>query len=590
MTGKFTRCLISAASVALFWGLLPVIHTVAGEVGSTLNLLSMSTVIAEQAPKKDAEPQSAEEKTPEKSADEAPEESADEGSGTDRTKSKSDQSKAGKSSASAEKKASADPEPPEDSKEKAADDETEAPDKEGPKPFVVKRKPLKIESTLDGVFVAAQMQEVAIRPESWSSFKVLEAVPHGTEVKQGDWLVRFDADDLEEKLAQEAIDQQLNELALMKLEEQSPRDLKLLELAYQESKERYDQLVEDHEHYLDTDRPHSVRVADYYYDSAKEDLASQEEELTQLKKMYEADELTEETEAIVLRRQEFSVDTAKLYLDLHAASRDYSLKYQLPRTDLTYENALKQAKLALEQAETAKKIATSQSTFELEKARTARARSVQNHAKLLGDRALMELRAPADGTVYYGRCINGQWAELSSLSTKLIPHGTITSNTVLMTIVKQRPLVVTCYLGEKGLPDYRKSQDVLVIPAVDDKAEVSGRIEKLATVPGSSRKFEVQIEITGRDLPDWLVAGMSCSVKVKTYNKPDALLVPKDLVQTDEENEKVKYVMLLERENEEPVRREVKLGRSKEKLVEVLSGLAEGDKIVKEEPKKEDKE
>jgi HlyD family secretion protein len=84
------------------------------------------------------------------------------------------------------------------------------------------------------------------------------------------------------------------------------------------------------------------------------------------------------------------------------------------------------------------------------------------------------------------------------------------------------------------------------------------------------------------------VDGMSCNVKVTTYDKKDALLVPEELIQTDEDDDKIKYVMRLTDDDEEPVRREVKLGKSKDKQVEILSGLKEGDKIVKEEKKDED--
>ena len=77
-------------------------------------------------------------------------------------------------------------------------------------------------------------------------------------------------------------------------------------------------------------------------------------------------------------------------------------------------------------------------------------------------------------------------------------------------------------------------------------------------------------------------------MKVVTYDKKDALLVPVDMIQTDEDDDKIKYVMRLAADDEEPIRREVKLGKTKDKMVEVLSGLKEGDKIVKEEPKKED--
>src|SRR5690606_4159094 len=101
---------------------------------------------------------------------------------------------------------------------------------------------------------------------------------------------------------------------------------------------------------------------------------------------YEADEITEETEAIVLRRQEFEVRTAKLMLELQTASRDYTLNVSLPRNDLFYKMMLEQTKLAMDKAQAAMELGTTRSKYELEKKRAARARSLKNNAKLLSDR------------------------------------------------------------------------------------------------------------------------------------------------------------------------------------------------------------
>jgi HlyD family secretion protein len=476
--------------------------------------------------------------------------------------------------------------------EKKSEDATKSDDakKEAkkPKPFTVESKPLKIEQTLEGVFVASEMEEVPLRPDVWTRYTVVEAVPHGTEVKKGDVLVRFDDEDIEERLAEETIDQRLSELALMQAEEESPRAEKLLKLTYESAKRTHDQLVEDHKYYLETDRPFAERIANYRFDSAKEDLASQEEELSQLKKMYEADEITEETEEIVLRRQEFEVSTAKLMLELQTANRDYTLQVSLPRNDIYYTTALEEAKLTLEQARTAMELGTTRGKYDLEKKRAARTRSVQANAKLLGDRSLMEIKSPTDGTVYYGRCVTGQWAEIGSMTAKLVPFSMIPPNTVLMTVVKQRPLYVLTSVGEKEIIEYKDGLPATIAPVADDKLELKGKIAKLPRVPGGGKKFELQLDLDKSDLPEWLVAGMSCAVKVVTYDKKDALLVPVDMIQTDKDDEKIKYVMRLAGDDEEPVRRDVKLGKTKDKMVEVLSGLKAGDKIVKEEPKKED--
>ncbi len=482
-----------------------------------------------------------------------------------------------------------------DAKEKAEstekdEEKSEAEEKPKAKPFTVKKKPLKIEQKLDGVFVAEDMEEVALRPDTWARYVVKEAVEHGTEVKKGDVLVRFDDEQIEEKLADETIDQRLSELALMQAEEQAPRTEKLLKLAYEAAKRSHDQLVEDHKYYLDTDRPFAERIAKYRYESSKEDLASQEEELEQLKKMYEADEITEETEEIVLRRQEFEVSTAKLMLELQEANRDYTLNVSLPRNDLFYTTALNEAKLALEQAKTAMELGTTQGKYDLEKKRAARSKSLQANAKLLKDRDLMVIKAPTDGTVYYGRCVSGQWAEIGSMMAKLVPYSMIPPNTVLMTIVKQRPLYVVTNIGEKDLPEFKTGMKATTTPTADTDDELAAKVTKLAGIPGGGKKFEMRLDLDKEDLPDWLVAGMSCSVEVTTYDKKDALMVPADLINTDEDDDKIKYVMLFKGDDREPVRREVKIGKTKDKEVEILSGLKVGDKIVKEDKKKDEED
>ena len=84
-------------------------------------------------------------------------------------------------------------------------------------------------------------------------------------------------------------------------------------------------------------------------------------------------------------------------------------------------------------------------------------------------------------------------------------------------------------------------------------------------------------------LPAWLVAGMTCKVKITTYHNQSALQIPVDLLQTDAGNEESQYVQLVDPAQDEPVRRLVTVGRRQGKMIEVLTGLKVGDKIVKKE-------
>ena len=88
----------------------------------------------------------------------------------------------------------ADKEQAEESEETEGDEEAgkaKEEEEKGPKPHKVERKPLKIETEVDAVLVASEMAEVALRPEVWTQFEVVEAVEHGARVKKGDVLVRM---------------------------------------------------------------------------------------------------------------------------------------------------------------------------------------------------------------------------------------------------------------------------------------------------------------------------------------------------------------------------------------------------------------
>jgi multidrug efflux pump subunit AcrA (membrane-fusion protein) len=193
----------------------------------------------------------------------------------------------------------------------------------------------------------------------------------------------------------------------------------------------------------------------------------------------------------------------------------------------------------------------------------------------------MTLKAPADGIVYYGRAVNGRWMEVSSQESKLIPFGTVTPNSVVMTIVKDRPMYVETTVGEKELPTVKAKQPAIVSPVADTEVELKAEVAKVADVPGAGNKFPVRVDLKSNDEPDWLMPGMTCKAKITVYDVKDAIVIPAELLQTDKDDPKQKYVMLQVEGKEKLVRRDVKVGKTKEKEVEIVKGLAAGDLVVK---------
>lgn len=448
-----------------------------------------------------------------------------------------------------------------------------------PEAQAVRLKDIKIEATLEGVF-AGTGTEVALRPEAWATFEVVELVRHGTPVRKGETLVRFDDEAYRKAIAAKALEQQVGEIALLQAEEQFPRLEKSADLNLQEAERAFQAARDEYQRFLDVMRPMSIRMAENNLKSSRQSLENAQEELTQLEKMYEADEITEETEEIVLKRQRFQVEMAKFSLEYAEVNYEYTVSVSIPRREEALQVAVEQARLALEQAQMAKSLGLSRQRFELEQMREARKKAAEEHAKLLADRDLFVLKAPCDGIAYYGRCVDGKWVDLATLEGKLLPHGAAPTNSVLMTIVAPRPLTIEATAAENQFAGLKEGLAAVVVPAADETTTLRARVSAVASVPGAGNKFRVALTLDPQEIADWIAPGMACKATLTTYAAKQAVVVPADLIQTDADDPTKKYVLLAAAEGESPVRRDVRLGRKQDKDVEVVEGLSADDKIV----------
>jgi multidrug resistance efflux pump len=476
------------------------------------------------------------------------------------------------------------------SKEASTEKTADKSDPKKRKTLTIEPKRLKIDLTLDGAFVASKTEEVVFRPEAWTDYEIVEVVEHGKKVHKGETLFKFDREKLNEAIADLELEQRLNELAILKADEDMPRMEKSLKLDFANAERANKQAKEDFERYREVNRPMMEKTAEFmvkYYDFM---LAYEKDELEQLEKMYEADDLTEETEEIVLKRQRNSVDFAEFGLEDAKLSRDETLKVFLPRYDIRIKESLERSAMAEARAAQSLALDLTRARYELEQRKKARAKSLERHGKLLQDRQLMEITSPADGVVFYGQAVNGRWSDASGLINKYKPKNNVTANSVLMTIVQTRPLYVLSSIDEGKRPDVSDGQKVKVALPAEDAERVAGEVKSISPIPVSAGKFEIQFDLTQSEIPEWIVPGMSCKVQLVTYDKKDAIVVPKTAVHDDEDNEDKKYVWLVKADDAEakPERRNVKLGKRKGTDVEIINGLEKGDVISLDDESKKD--
>jgi multidrug resistance efflux pump len=458
------------------------------------------------------------------------------------------------------------------------------------KTYKVEPKHLRIDLSLDGTFLANKMTEVPLRPDSWSDYEIVEVAPLGAKVRKGETLFKFDAKKINEAIEDLELEQRLNELAIVRAEEEMPRLEKTLKLDADDADRTLREAKEDLVRYNEQERPMMAKTARFMLKYYGFMLDYEKDELNQLEKMYKADDLTEETEEIVLKRQRNAVEFAEFSLESAKLNSDEMLNVRLPRMDAQVKNTLDRADIARARAQMALSLDLTRARYELEQRKKARTKSLDKHSKLLADRELMEIKAPADGVVYYGQCLNGRWSDANMLENKYQPHNNVTGGSILMTIVDERPLSIIASLDEANRPEVSADQKVRIALPAEAADRINGKVKSVSPIPVSTGKFETMFDVEDSDLPSWIVAGLGCKVNVTTYDKADAVVVPKKAVHDDEVDPEKHYVWLLDSKDEKakPQRRDVTLGKAKGDELEIRKGLEKGNVISLDDEKDKD--
>ncbi|MFH1731013.1 MAG: HlyD family efflux transporter periplasmic adaptor subunit [Planctomycetota bacterium] len=454
-----------------------------------------------------------------------------------------------------------------------------------PKTHTVEAAPLKIEVSLDGVFESEQMTEVSRVPETWDQMKVLWAAGPGTAVKKGDVLVKLDTEDLDKTLEDIEAGTALGDLALKKAQE----ELRLLEkstpeqLKWAERSRRIAQ--EDHAYYLKSTVPYQDRY--FALDRQGTDLwlESVKTELRELKKMYEADDLVESTEELVLKRQQHEMD--RTLIDV-----ERQVKFAFPKrkemdTPRANENEAKKvhdADAAFDNAKTMLPLALREKQAQVDKMKYDRANAAEHLAKLKADRETMVVRAPAAGTVYYGQCVRGWWTTIDKVEPKLREGGQLGPREVFMTIVDTERMFVRAGAAEQHLRDLRKGMTAVTVPTGYPDQRLAGQVESVTIQPGGPEKYTVRVSFkAGRPA---VLPGMTCQVRLVAYEQKNAIMVPAGAVFAEPDDADKHYVYLQAAAGKPPVKRPVTAGREKDGELEIVKGLAKGDVILLEKPDK----
>jgi multidrug efflux pump subunit AcrA (membrane-fusion protein) len=449
----------------------------------------------------------------------------------------------------------------------------------------VEKKPFRIELTVKGVLEGEAAAEIAYRPypfvippPSQGALTIRQIAEHGSTVRKGDVLVAFDTRKLAKVLGDTAADLKGVEAALKVAEEELPLFEKSVPVELEEAERAHKRAAEDLKYFLEVDRPERKKRADFLVRTEGFFLEYAKEELRQLEKMYKANDLTEETEEIILRRQRHMVETAAFFLRMAEIQRDYVLKVSLPRQEKDLRQGLVKHALQLEKARKTLAPQADQKRLALSRMRRDRDQKTDRLAKFRAERDALTIRAPADGVVYHGKFHQGHWDLSAGQESKLAVDGTVQPGEVFLTVVKTRPLVLRLQVAEKDVhllkPGLAGKVKVLFRPDL----KLPARVTKVSPLPATPGKYEAAVALDAGAGGAELMPGMGCSVKFVPYANKDALAVPSGCVVEEDDKS---FVVVVHKDGKKE-RREVTPGRASGGRTEVVSGLREGEEVLLE--------
>ncbi|MBC8002086.1 MAG: efflux RND transporter periplasmic adaptor subunit [Opitutaceae bacterium] len=434
--------------------------------------------------------------------------------------------------------------------------------------YPVKRSDFMISIVEGGTLKA--VHEVTVRSEMEGQARILSIVAEGTVVKKGDLLVELDSSDLRDRIAGQEVTFQTAQFAFIQAKEALSIQKSLIESNIKEAELKVEFAKSDLEKYKEGDWPQTEKTALTKITIASEELNRAKERYNYtviLQKKGYATKTELDTDALTVKRNEIGTEAAKEDLRLLQ-------KYDYPKRVRLLESNVEQAAKELERLKLRSAAQVSQYEADLRTRQTTLDLQENRLNQLKEQLALTRIMAPQDGLVIY--------ASSSYQGNVLIEEGaTVRQKQDIIKLPDTSSMMVEIRVHESHVQKIKPGLAAFVsIDALPDQ-QFRGYVRKVAVLPDSSSRFynpnlkvystEILID---DEIPD-LKPGISGRAEVVITNLVNVLTVPIQAV-TTVKGQQVCYVESSSGSKPVPV----EVGMYNDRLIEIKSGLKEGDRVL----------
>lgn len=404
---------------------------------------------------------------------------------------------------------------------------------------------------------------------------IISIVPEGTQVKEGDLVCELDASALSDKATQQRINVTQAEAALKQAEKEieiqetlNASNIEAAELAHDLAKIDLKKFLEGDykQQWLDLDS--QVRIN-------KENLSRAKEYLNYLERLVRKGYRMQsdlDAERIAFSRADNDrkvAEAKKEVLEVYTKERtERELKAKVAESERQIERSKSQAQAAM--AQKLADLEAKKLTFEVQSNLLER---------LERQIAACKIYAPQDGQVVYANTRDGR----SSDQILIEVGATVRERQPIINLPDLDAMKVNARIHESRISLVRPGLTATVKVDAAPTEEFHGEVDSVASVPSSLNSFN-------RDLKEYeavvrltddveklhqLRPGLNATVEILVSERDDVLQTPiQSLVSIVDK----RFVYVLSPRG--PELREVEIGETNERTVEILSGLEEGDRVV----------
>lgn len=440
----------------------------------------------------------------------------------------------------------------------------------------VKSKPFEMNVEAPGIVWSRRSEVFTIQAKVWETFRIETVVPHGTRVKKGDLIVKFEREPYQRELDLRKLDSELADLAHQK----SVLQRKVADVTFEITKKQIERKKDDrnfkYSHNKKYDLEITTNATALKLDRAVQSYRNQKAELDQLSKMYEADDLCDATEEIVLQRQKLAVQSAEHEMNLARAQNVWSNKMLLPRFEEELDDEYRKDMATIE-ADIAS-LELTRRTIELERRKVDHLHqtALKKFQDFQDDAKWLEIHATEDCLVLYGTMENGDWTNYSKAAATLKPGKTVGNGASLFTLVDPASLYVKLAIPESHFSRASVNQKGYFVMNTYPDVEIPVTVTELEQlVSGSTFEGKALLDAPANVT---IHPGLRGKAVIAAVRKSNAILIPETALKRDENLKR--YVFVTDADGKNPVRRYVKTGFKQGTNVEIRDGLDVGMKIV----------